>query len=374
MAFSGNGAAAGSTPMPWWVSSRGFKPGDAGNAQILSNLQQGAPAGYQYDAAQSKYVRTPQSLAADFATMFSGLNSATSGGSSSIAPADTFGGGQAGGFRGGTPLPPTQLAATPGASTPGTVGAATVRGVSGDPAPVSQMISSNPNEGAPAMKTISSSPAAAPAAVPSTATGTATGTAPGQKFTPDNVLQPVDQQAGNAAAFAAAKDQVGQQMRGALTGLSGAMAGRGISGSGLEAAGQVGTIGTGQSQLGDVSRQQAVTNADLSNQNAVTSYQGNIAQEGQQNQLAEANAANAVTERGQDIGVNEANQNSLNTQRAQDLAQQENALNNATSNYSTNVGATTAERGQTLQAQQAAAALAQQKQMQLANVLQGLSY
>ena len=170
----------------------------------------------------------------------------------------------------------------------------------------------------------------------------ATGTAGTDDFGPDTPVTPPpapaavapmvmpDMSAANAAGFAQAKDSVGEQMRGALTGLSGAMAGRGLAGSGFEGAGASQIVQQGQGQLGDVSRQQAVTNANLAQQAATTNYQG------------------ALTGRAQDIGEQEASQNSLVSQR-----------------------------GQTMQARQAAADLAlkrQQAEMGMFEAMKGTLY
>ncbi len=120
-----------------------------------------------------------------------------------------------------------------------------------------------------------------------------------------------DTSAANAAAFARAKDQVGQTSRGALTGLAGAMAGRGTVGSGVEGRGQQNIIQAGMGQLGDVSRQQAITNAELAQKTGEINYQGDISQRGQDIGYGSGVNANMLTARGQDI-----------TQRGQDLEQQ----------------------------------------------------
>lgn len=107
-------------------------------------------------------------------------------------------------------------------------------------------------------------------------------------------LTPADLTASQAAQFARAKDLVGQQTRGALTGLAGAMAGRGTVGSGVEGRGQQQIIQSGQQQLGEVARQQAMTSADIAQKQAELAYQGGITQRGQDIGAAE-------TYRGQDI-------------------------------------------------------------------------
>lgn len=125
-------------------------------------------------------------------------------------------------------------------------------------------------------------------------------------------LAPVDTTAAQSAAFGKAKDQVGLETSGALTGLRSALGGRGMLGSGLEERGTAAVANKGQGELGDVSRQAAVTSADLANENAKTNFQGGITERGQT--LASEAAANslasgertagytgAITQRGQDI-------------------------------------------------------------------------
>lgn len=155
-----------------------------------------------------------------------------------------------------------------------------------------------------------------------------------------NVKGP-DMSAANAAEFARAKDQIGLTSRAALQGLSGAMAGRGVSGSGVEGRGQVSAINSGQQQLGDVSRQQAINNASLAEQNALASYQGDITQRAQNLQNDQAIFSGNITQRGQDLSAQQAAEAALVAQRGQDysLRGQE---------YSGGI----AQRGQDLSAQQ----------------------
>jgi hypothetical protein len=122
-----------------------------------------------------------------------------------------------------------------------------------------------------------------------------------------------DTSAAQSAEFARAKDLAGLTARGALTGLAGAMAGRGTVGSGVEGRGQQAVINAGQQQLGEVGRQQAITGAELAQKQAETAYQGGITQRGQdisaqgdaatralQESLAQYQGG--ITQRGQDIG------------------------------------------------------------------------
>ena len=340
------GATAGATP--WWQTGNG--------ANRSANLSSSAPAGYRYDPVQQQYVRTPSSVGSDAGAAFQGLEAGL-GPYADPTTAQEFGGfgggggatGSIGGYGSAADSARAQQSGPgPDNGGGGTVSTHTSSGFEDMPdTSVAGNWDAN-NAANQRSQRAQQSMVATPAAVAPIATPTA---AP--------QLQQVNQQPANAAAFAQAKDSVGLQMRGALTGLAGAMAGRGISGSGLEAAGQLGVVNTGQGQLGDVSRQQAVTNANLSNQNAVTAYQGGIAQRAQDIGVGEANLGAATTGREQNIGIAQGNQNSLNTQRAQDLQMQENALNNATtqrgqnigqntSEYEANLGAGTARRGQTI--------------------------
>jgi hypothetical protein len=137
---------------------------------------------------------------------------------------------------------------------------------------------------------------------------------------PNQTLAPPDTSAATAASFAKAKDQVGQESRSALTGLKGAMAGRGILGSGVEGRGIAGVINKGQGELGDVSREQAITGANLAQKNAELAYQGSITQRGQDIGQNEAAYSGGIAQRGQDIGA-------ATTQRGQDISLRESEAN-----------------------------------------------
>jgi len=145
-------------------------------------------------------------------------------------------------------------------------------------------------------------------------------------------LAPVDTTAAETASFNKAKDQVGQEATGALTGLRSALGGRNLLGSGQESRATASLATGAESQLGDVTRQQAVTRADEAQKNAETNFQGDISQRGQDfqkeeagnslaGQLAMAGAQNAVTQRGQDITDRNA-QKALEIEQAQLGAQQ----------------------------------------------------
>lgn len=112
-------------------------------------------------------------------------------------------------------------------------------------------------------------------------------------------LAPVDTTAAETASFNKAKDTVGQTTAGSLTGLRSALASRGMLGSGLEERGTTAAITAGAGQLGDVSRQQAVTRADEAQKNAQANFEGDITQRGQ-------DFSSADTRRGQDFQKEEA--------------------------------------------------------------------
>lgn len=120
-------------------------------------------------------------------------------------------------------------------------------------------------------------------------------------------IAPVDFSNANANEFARAKDQVGQETSGALTGLRSALAGRGLLGSGAESKGTASVITKGQAQLGDVSRQQAITGAESEQKNAEANLTAGVAQRGQDvvregNQLrAQAEQANMQFQQRQSV-------------------------------------------------------------------------
>jgi len=248
-------------PTPWWQL-----PGQQG---AQNNLISSAPAGYQYDSVQMKYVPNVKSapnaeMLQD--TMLSKLNGATSGVSGTAAG----GGGYAGG---GAPV--------------------TMQSISG------------------------------------------LGGAGGGGATPQvPQVAHVDTSAAESASFNKAKDQIGQMTSGAATGLRSQLGSRGMLGSGLESRGMTNIALGGEGQLGDTLRSQAVDRSNQAREEATTNYQGDI------------------TQRGQDIG-------------------------SATSRYGTDAGLTAAnysgqvaQRGQDITAGTAAQALANQKQMSLATMLQ----
>lgn len=90
-----------------------------------------------------------------------------------------------------------------------------------------------------------------------------------------------DTEAARAATFARAKDRAAQIARASLTGLQSAMAGRGISGSGIEAAGMGDIVGQAGGALGEINREQLIQDLARTGDVASTTYQGAIQQRAQ---------------------------------------------------------------------------------------------
>lgn len=111
----------------------------------------------------------------------------------------------------------------------------------------------------------------------------------GASLAPTPMLAPPDTGA-DADVFARAKDQIGQLTRGAQTAFQSVAGSKGQSaGSGFSRRGQ-GAVGSqGLASLSDLVREQAVQKANAINQNARTSYEGQITLRGQDlNAQAEA--------------------------------------------------------------------------------------
>lgn len=108
-------------------------------------------------------------------------------------------------------------------------------------------------------------------------------------------IAPLDTSAAQAAAFAHAKDQVGQIGQGSLTGLRSALGSRGMLGSGGESRATASVANRGMGELGDVARSQAIDKSGLDERTATTNYTGQISQRGQD-----------VTSRGQDLSADAA--------------------------------------------------------------------
>jgi hypothetical protein len=117
------------------------------------------------------------------------------------------------------------------------------------------------------------------------------GSAYGGAFSPLTREQPLsatDNTAANAASFATAKDQVGKIGRASLDALRGELGATGQLGSGAEVQGVRDVIQSGAGELGQVSRDQAITDA------------------GHKADIAKTNYLGSVTQRAQDVGSQEA--------------------------------------------------------------------
>lgn len=102
-------------------------------------------------------------------------------------------------------------------------------------------------------------------------------------------IGPIDNSAANAAAFSRAKDTVGKTGRASIDALRGELGATGQLGGGAEVAGVRDAILSGQGQLSDVARSQAINDS------------------GQALDIAKTNQSAAITQRGQDISAQEAN-------------------------------------------------------------------
>lgn len=227
----------------------------------------GAPAGYQWDPVQGKYVPQVASAttALDIQNQLRGLATNTTSSSSSTGANAGAGTGAAAGSGSGFPT----------VSYPGGPGGG--QGGYGS-------------------------------------SGGSTGTYP--------QIQQVDTRAAEDAAFNRAKDKSGLVAESALSGLRSSLGGRGLLGSGAESRGTNAVINKGQQELGDVIRQNAITSSENAQQNAIANYQGQTTMRGQ-------DIGANTTMRGQDIGERETQYQGGITQRGQDVQAQSEANRNA---------------------------------------------
>jgi hypothetical protein len=151
--------------------------------------------------------------------------------------------------------------------------------------------------------------------------GGAAGVQLGGMGTPQARIAGPDNTEANAAEFARAKDRVGEIGRGALTGLRSSMGARNMMGSGIEGRQTADVIQKGQGQLGEVVRDQAITNSDQDNANAVTGYHGDIQQRGQDQAAAATEYSGKITQRGQDMNAAAQQQQFSIQQQAQQQQQ-----------------------------------------------------
>lgn len=166
-------------------------------------------------------------------------------------------------------------------------------------------------------------------------------------------VQDIDRSGANAAIFARAKDQVGDASQGALAGLRSQLGGRGMLGSGAESRGTASVVNKGLGQLGEVTRQQAITDTDIGQRTAEANYQGGISQRGQDISAAGTDYQGKIAQRGQDVSAAGTNYQGQIAQAGQ--------------NYQGQIQ----QRGQDIQAAEAAAARQQaQKQSALQSLIQ----
>lgn len=104
-------------------------------------------------------------------------------------------------------------------------------------------------------------------------------------------VAPPDMSGARSAAFGRAKDSAGQTARAALESLQSEMAGRGILGSGIEGGNTANIIAKAGQGVNEVSREQAIQDANAASQYGQMQYQGDITQRGQDLSAQQANLA-----------------------------------------------------------------------------------
>jgi hypothetical protein len=200
-----------SGPTPWWQLPE-YKGSRA-------NLEQSAPAGYEYDAVKMGYQRTPTAAGQRGNDFFNALTGAS--------------------------------------GLPGSLSA--LNGGGGGTGSASGAFTSSSSSG---------SGGGAPLAAP----------------------QAPDMTASNAATFARAKDQAGQIARASLNALNGEMGAQGMLGSGAQVQGSRDIIRDGMGLVGNVSRENAIQDAQMKGDFAKLGYTGNITMRGQDIQRETAQA------------------------------------------------------------------------------------
>lgn len=127
--------------------------------------------------------------------------------------------------------------------------------------------------------------------------------------TPAPHVAHVDTSAARAAAFGRAKDQVGQTSSGSIAALRSVLGGRGMLGSGAESRGAASVINAGQGQLGDVSRQGAITDAGAATREAEINQNADVAQRAQDMAAVNERNSGRLAARGQDLSFAESGLN-----------------------------------------------------------------
>ncbi len=136
------------------------------------------------------------------------------------------------------------------------------------------------------------------------------------------ISQP-NQDASEAAVFGKAKDQVGQETSGALSGLRSAMASRGMLGGQGEYRGTQAVFNQGQQELGDTSRQQAVTHLGNEMDINKANLGANLTGREQNMSFDTAHRGQDISQRGQDIQYAEAQAQLAQTKSLQEAAQRQ---------------------------------------------------
>jgi hypothetical protein len=113
--------------------------------------------------------------------------------------------------------------------------------------------------------------------------------------------KPADNAAATAAAYARAKDKIALEGNAASKAMEGALTARGVSGTGLEAKGRKDITRASMSQLGEVARQQAMSDVQREDEFAKLGYTGGITQRGQDIQSILSKYMADLTQRGQNI-------------------------------------------------------------------------
>lgn len=103
-----------------------------------------------------------------------------------------------------------------------------------------------------------------------------------------------DENSARAAAFGRAKDQAGQIARSALKATEENVAGRGVAGGGIEALQKAGAMQDASAPLQDLTREQYIQDLNRSADISDQTYQGNIAQRGQDVSQKNSNRASLL--------------------------------------------------------------------------------
>lgn len=136
---------------------------------------------------------------------------------------------------------------------------------------------------------------------------------------PVGQLQLPDQSGKTNAIYATAKDQVGKSGRASVTALRDELGATGALGGGAEVQGTRDIIANAAGDLGQVSRDQAGKQADLSADFAKTNYAGGITQRGQDVSASEAQARLAQESRLADANLAFQKQQAASSQQLQML-------------------------------------------------------